>query len=285
MQSLGVIIIGRNEGERLRRCLASIVENVPITVYVDSGSTDGSTVLALQMGANVVALNIKDTFSAAKGRNAGYARLIEIAPDTEYIFFIDGDCELIDEWLQAGKEFLEMHTNYALTCGRLRERYPERTIYNQLCDIEWNGEVGDIDACGGIFMIRAKAFSGIGGMNSSIIAGEEPEMCYRLRHEKWKISRIQQDMAWHDADITSFGQWWKRVVRSGHSYAHGLALHGKESERFCLRDSVRIWFWAFFLPVAIFTFTCIHVFFLLLVLLYPIQLIKISLEIRVKTIN
>lgn len=44
--SLGVVVIGRNEGERLKRCLASLLGNVDQIVYVDSGSTDGSVQLA-----------------------------------------------------------------------------------------------------------------------------------------------------------------------------------------------------------------------------------------------
>ena len=42
MSQLGIVTIGRNEGERLRRCLSSVVGRGMPVVYVDSDSTDGS---------------------------------------------------------------------------------------------------------------------------------------------------------------------------------------------------------------------------------------------------
>ena len=42
----GVVAIGRNEGERLRRCLASVLPQAALVVYIDSGSTDGSPAMA-----------------------------------------------------------------------------------------------------------------------------------------------------------------------------------------------------------------------------------------------
>ena len=54
MNDLGVVAIGRNEGERLRSCLLALgPQSLPI-VYVDSGSTDGSPDLAVSLGVAVV---------------------------------------------------------------------------------------------------------------------------------------------------------------------------------------------------------------------------------------
>ena len=44
--------------------------------------------------------------------------------------------------------------NLAIVCGRLRERFPEQSIYNRLCDMEWDTPVGETKACGGIAMMR-----------------------------------------------------------------------------------------------------------------------------------
>ena len=215
MNSVGIVIIGRNEGERLRRCLTSVHPTQSLVVYVDSGSTDGSTLLATQMGAHVVELDTSQPFTAARGRNTGFQRLIEIVPDIRFVQFVDGDCEIIDGWLDIAHEFLQSNQQYAIVCGRLHERYPEKSIYNRLCDIEWNGPVGDIQASGGIFMVRCEAYLDVGGMNVSIRAGEEPEMCLRLRKNGWLVHRLGFSMAWHDADITTFRQWWSRAVRNG----------------------------------------------------------------------
>jgi glycosyltransferase involved in cell wall biosynthesis len=65
---VGVVVIGRNEGERLRRCLASTLPQATALVYVDSGSTDGSVDMARAMGADVVALDMAQPFTAARAQ-------------------------------------------------------------------------------------------------------------------------------------------------------------------------------------------------------------------------
>ena len=144
MMPAGVVVIGRNEGERLRRCLQSIDRAVAI-VYVDSGSSDGSPALAQSLGAHVVALDMTRPFTAARARNAGLRRLRELAPTTQLVQFVDGDCELVPGWLDAAQAFMQQHADVAAVAGRLRERYPNRSIYNLLCDMEWNVPAG---ACG-----------------------------------------------------------------------------------------------------------------------------------------
>lgn len=96
---MGAVIIGRNEAKRLPVCIASIQDKVGMTIYVDSGSTDGSVTLARDMGCTIVELDHADGFTAARARNAGFARLMEAQPTTGLVQFIDGDCELADGWL------------------------------------------------------------------------------------------------------------------------------------------------------------------------------------------
>ena len=96
---VGVVVIGRNEGERLRRCLESVRGAAQAIVYVDSGSTDGSVALATGLGATVVALDMRRPFTAARARNEGMRRLQAIAPDLVFVQFVDGDCEMVAGWL------------------------------------------------------------------------------------------------------------------------------------------------------------------------------------------
>ena len=183
----GVIVIGRNEGERLRRCLASVVEHTQHVVYVDSGSTDGSPALACALGTTVVDLDMATPFTAARARNAGFRRLLGLAPDIEYVQFVDGDCEMIFGWFAAAVAFLDAHDDVAVVAGRLRELFPNRSIYNLLCDIEWEKPAGEVRACGGIAMMRVVAFNNAGRFRADLIAGEEPELCVRLRATGWRI--------------------------------------------------------------------------------------------------
>jgi len=243
-----VVIIGRNEGERLRRSFESVAAGDGTVVYVDSASTDGSVELARSFGADVVELDMSLPFTAARARNAGFRRALEINPDTQYVQFLDGDCELAGGWLEKASEVLNTRPEVAIVCGRLREQGPDRSIYNRLCDMEWNTATGEVDACGGIFMVRVDAFREAGGFDTTIVAGEEPELCVRLRQKAWKILRIDAEMARHDAAMTHFSQWWRRCVRAGAAYAQGAALHGGKPERHYVRQVRSAILWGGALP-------------------------------------
>ncbi len=270
----GVVVIGRNEGERLKQCLNSAAGS-ECTVYVDSGSTDGSVEWARDRGVEVVQLDMSRGFTAARARNAGFARLRELAPQQEYVQFVDGDCELRQEWPRHATAFLRAHEQVCAVFGRLRERYPDRSIYNRLCDQEWNVPVGEARSCGGDVMIRAAALAAVGGYRDELIAGEEPELCVRLRASGWSIWRIDQEMALHDAAITRFRQWWLRMVRSGHAFAEVSRLYRSAPEPLWRWESRRAWIWGILLPLA--CVVAVAWFGLAgvgLLLIYPLQLLR-----------
>lgn len=247
LDDVGVVAIGRNEGDRLQRCLSSL-DGMRAAVYVDSGSTDHSVELATAAGLDVVVLDSAEPLSAARARNAGFQRLLKRNPQIRYVMFVDGDCELADGWLETGRNALERHPDWGVVFGRLHERSPETSIYNRLCALEWHVPLGETAACGGNAMIRSAAFEQAGGFNDSLAAGEEPELCVRLRQQGWKIHCIDAEMAVHDAGMTRFGEWWRRSVRAGYAFALGAWLHGRSPERHYVRESRSIWFWALILP-------------------------------------
>lgn len=249
LETVGLVAIGRNEGERLRQCLQSVVNQVPTIVYVDSGSTDDSVAFARSLGSTVVELDLSTPFTAARARNTGLAQLLVLNPQLEFVQFVDGDCELAPGWLERAYAELSQNPQWAAVCGRCRERFPERSPYNQLCDIEWNTPVGEAASCGGNAMMRVAALQQVGGFRPDLIAGEEPELCFRLRQQGWQIWRLDAEMVRHDAQMTHFRQWWKRMVRSGHAYAQGAALHGHTPERYNVKPSQRIWFWGAVIPL------------------------------------
>ncbi|HEY9741580.1 MAG TPA: glycosyltransferase [Coleofasciculaceae cyanobacterium] len=249
LKRIGLVAIGRNEGQRLHQCLLSVVGKVAQVVYVDSGSTDGSIELARSLGVEIVEIDLSTPFTAARARNAGFARLLEANIEIEFVQFVDGDCEVVEGWLDYALAQLDAHPDVAVVCGRRRERFPEATIYNLLCDIEWDTPVGETKACGGDSMMRVAAFQQVGGFNPTLIAGEEPELCVRLRQAGWKILRLDAEMTRHDAQMTRFGQWWKRAQRAGHAYAEGAWLHGREPERHWVKESRSIWLWGLIVPL------------------------------------
>jgi GT2 family glycosyltransferase len=246
MSALGIVVIGRNEGERLRRCLRSLAGAGRTLVYVDSGSTDGSVAVARDAGWSVVELDPRLPFSAARARNEGLRRLLEAEPATEWVQFVDGDCEVAAGWIGSALAALRAAPETAVICGRRRERHPEASLYNRFCDLEWDTPVGDALACGGDFLARVRALEQVGGFDATVVAGEEPEICLRLRRAGWKIRRIASEMTLHDAAILRFGQWWRRMVRSGHAYAQATAMH----PGFCLRENASIVWWSAIWPLA-----------------------------------
>lgn len=247
--NIGSIVIGRNEGDRLKQCLHSLSSVRPV-VYVDSGSVDGSVQWARENNVEVVTLRPDLPFTAARARNTGFRRLQEIENDIHYVQFVDGDCTLAPGWIQRASAFLNEHPDVAIVSGRLRERFPDRSVYNWMCDREWVVPAGEVQACGGIAMVRAGVFADAGGFREDLIAGEEPELCVRLRAKGWRVWRIDDEMAAHDAAMTRFAQWWWRSVRTGYGFAQGAALHGGTPARHYLWESRRAWLWGIWLPFA-----------------------------------
>lgn len=274
-QKIGVVAIGRNEGDRLKHCLNSMLTETNLIVYVDSGSTDKSPELARSLGIETVELDLSVPFTAARARNAGFYRLLEMSPDLEFIQFVDGDCELIEGWLEQAIEVCQSETQVGVVCGRRREKFPQASVYNLLCELEWDIPSGEVKASTGDALMRVSAFGEVNGYNPTLIAGEDPELCIRLRRKGWKILRLDADMTCHDAQITRFSQWWRRSLRAGYAYAEGAWMYGHSPEKHWLKESHSIWLWGFWIPVL----SLLGVWFvgglsLLLLIGYPILLAK-----------
>ena len=247
---VGIVAIGRNEGARFEACLASMPAGVPV-VYVDSGSTDGSVDAARVHGATVVDLPAVPGFTAARARNAGWRRLTEAQPDLEYVQFIDGDCALDAGWIAHARAVLDADAGLAVVFGRRRERFPEASLYNAQCDHEWDVQLGEVRSCGGDALMRTAALAEVGGYCDDLIAGEEPDLCLRLRQRGWRIRRIDGEMTLHDANILHFSTWWKRARRAGHAYAEHVWRHRGNADPSWGRQMRSMLFWAIALPLVL----------------------------------
>jgi GT2 family glycosyltransferase len=274
VQTVDAVVIGRNEGARLVACLGSLAGRVRRVVYVDSGSTDGSVAAAQAAGAQVVALDMARPFTAARARNAGLAALAGDAPHA--VQFVDGDCIVDPGWIPAATAFLQENPQVGVVCGRRRERFPEASVFNRLADAEWDTPVGQATACGGDALMRYAAVAGVGGYRDDLIAGEEPELCLRLRLAGWQVWRIGQEMTLHDAAITRLSQWWKRSRRAGHAFAEGAALHGAGPERHWVAETRRALLWGALLPGVALLGAALHPGALALLLAWPAQVLRLA---------
>lgn len=280
---LGVVVIGRNEGERLVRCLKSVtLPGAPI-VYVDSASTDRSVEHARRAGADVVDLDLSTPFTAARARNAGLLRLLERHPELAFVQFVDGDSELRPGWLEAGRGALRADDALGAVCGRLGERHADVNVFSRLFDVEWDAPIGDVPACGGNFMGRVAALREVGGFRAELIAGEEPELCLRLRRRGWRVRRLPVAMGLHDAGTTRFRQWWRRSTRGGYAFAEAAWLHGRGPERYGVAETRRIVLWGLAVPALALGLTPPTAgASLLLLLAYPAQVARVYAATRAR---
>jgi glycosyltransferase involved in cell wall biosynthesis len=246
MSSLSVVIIGRNEGERLVRCIASArairgVGGEIDLIYVDSGSTDGSCERAAELGVRVVRLESARP-SAAQGRNAGW----KIAR-SELVLFLDGDTILNPDFPKLALDAAAQDPKIAAVWGHRREIHPEQSIYNRVLDLDWIFAIGFTDYCGGDVLMRRSVLEEAGGYDPDLIAGEEPELCRRIRAKGYRILHIDAAMTGHDLAMRRFSQYWRRAVRTGHAYAEVSQRYRSTADPLWTRESrhnlVRGGFW------------------------------------------
>jgi cellulose synthase/poly-beta-1,6-N-acetylglucosamine synthase-like glycosyltransferase len=216
--ALSIVVIGRNEGQRLTRCLESVnlirgIQGKLDAIYVDSASNDGSPQAARNLGAQVIVLH-EGKRTAARGRNAGWQRALN-----PYVLFLDGDTIVHPHFPQVALEILEADPGVAAVWGHRRELHPDNSIYNRVLDLDWIYPPGVSDFCGGDVLMRRTALAEVGGYDPDLIAGEEPELCRRLRARGYRILHIDSPMTGHDLNIRSLGQYWRRAIRAGYAYA------------------------------------------------------------------
>ncbi|MEO1300477.1 MAG: glycosyltransferase family 2 protein [Cyanobacteria bacterium J06636_16] len=179
-------------------------------------------------------------------------------PSLEFVQFLDGDAQFMPGWVGSAYAAMQQDPNIAVVCGRRREKYPHQSVYNLLADMEWETPIGEVEECGPESMMRLAGFQAVQGFDESLIAGEEPEICFRLRQQGGKILRIDADTSHHDMNMTSFRQWWRRSRRGGYAFAEEAWIHRQKPGQYRQRQCLRIWLWALAFPtmaVALMPFT------------------------------
>lgn len=234
---VSVVVIGRNEGERLMHCLDAIERcdrsrcRLEV-IYVDSNSSDGSPQRAAARGVQVLQVQPLRP-SAALGRNAGWQ-----AAQGEFVLFLDGDTELQPDFVSQALTTMEQ-SNVAICWGHRRESRPEQSWYVQVLDLDWIYPPGDTEFCGGDALMRRAVLQQVQGFDEQLIAGEEPEMCRRIRAAGHRIVHLDLPMTRHDLAVTTWSAYWRRAFRTGHAYAEVSARFRHSQDPLWLRESRR----------------------------------------------
>jgi cellulose synthase/poly-beta-1,6-N-acetylglucosamine synthase-like glycosyltransferase len=214
---LSVVVIGRNEGERLTRCLQSVQAmtnpgGAVEMIYVDSDSRDDSIQRAEALGAKVISVK-PERPSAALGRNAGWRQA-----HAPFVLFLDGDTVLHPDFVvQSLPEFDQAEV--AVVWGHRREINTQQSVFNRVLDLDWIYPPGLSEFCGGDALMRRSVLEAVEGFDASLIAGEEPELCQRIRALGHTILHVDKPMTGHDLAMTRWSAYWRRAFRAGYAYA------------------------------------------------------------------
>jgi GT2 family glycosyltransferase len=91
--------------------------------------------------------------------------------------------------------------------------------------------------------MRVAIVSEMGGYDPTLIAGEEIDLCLRLRKAGHRVWRLDADMVLHDVAMTRLSQWWRRQVRAGHAYAELAWRQRQYREAYWVRRLASILAW------------------------------------------
>jgi len=235
---IDVVIIGINVSSYIADCIRSVrladypQERITV-VYVDGGSMDDSIGIAKSFD-HVTVVELDDPHpTPGRGRNAGWKALF--AP---FIQFMDADTILHPDWFK--RSIGRIEGKCVAVCGHRRERYPRKNIFHLLTEMEWHYEVGPCRYFGGEVLLKREVLEETGGFDENLVAGEDPELSYRIRQNGWEIQRLDLPMTRHDINMRHFRQYLKRAYRSGYAYAEIGLRFIRNTEKMWLKELIRV---------------------------------------------
>ncbi len=218
LPDIDCVVIGVNTEATLARCLNSIIESdYPADklhlIYVDGGSYDKSIEIAGQFhGVEIISLGDNHP-TPGRGRNNGWNK-----GDSPLVQFLDSDTILEKDWFSQGIQAIDGN-NVGAVQGYRKEISPQKSIFNWLTSLEWNGPPGEAESFGGDVLIRRNILEETGGYDEIMVGGEDPELSQRIKDRGWRILQLDTIMTHHDIAMFSLTQYWKRAFRSGYGFA------------------------------------------------------------------
>jgi glycosyltransferase involved in cell wall biosynthesis len=239
---ISFIIIGRNEDWKLTKCLQSVYKTIKENslsayevIYVDSKSSDDSIERVKRFEETKV-FQLTEDFNAAIARNIGAGESVG-----EVLFFIDGDMELIPEFLPLV---------YSDENGLIQDFVSGNWVnyfYNQKGDFiskenHQNTKQDSIESVtGGLFLIKKKVWEKAGGMNPVFKKSQDIDLGLRLAKNGTFLHRKKEIAAKHHTiAYLNKNRMWKNLFSFNHLYGRSLLhrrhLFNKQSYSRLLRN-------------------------------------------------
>jgi glycosyltransferase involved in cell wall biosynthesis len=222
MQSLSVVVIGKNEEVCVARCLRSVLAAVEQVggaeiVYIDSASTDQTVEVVRSCGIRVLSLKPEWKLSPAAGRFVGFHYT-----SGELVLFVDADTVVERDFLRhALPEFQQPevagvagHLADVDEYGRPLPWIGERSEHTH--DVTW--------LRGGCALYRRSAMDRAGTFNPHLTVEEEAELALRLRHYGGRLLQIPYPIGCHLRGTVATDHIL-RLWRHGRILGTGRTLH------------------------------------------------------------
>lgn len=181
---LSVVVVAKNEEDRIGACLESVFAAaervVPAfeVVLVDSASTDRTVEIAREYPVTVLRIPEEHTVAGGAGRFVG-----ESVVDGEMVLHVDGDMILTETWLPRAVEYLREHEDVVGVEGHLNSSDRET--------------VETVEMIGGVMLFDGSALRSIGGFDPFLLSNEDVDVGYRLSAAGYRLVRLPEVSADH----------------------------------------------------------------------------------------
>lgn len=207
--AVSVVVVTRNEADRIRDCLESVLAAVtPVgvteVIVVDSNSTDETVDIAREFPVTVLRITDSERTGPSAGRHVGFERA-----SGEYVLFVDGDMHLNSGWVQDALDRLARDSALAGVDGHLDDEGAA-------------GTVAPVEYLRGVALYDAAALSAVGGFDPQLSALEDVDLGLRLRHAGYRLERLPAVVSTHPTE-TGIGERMRRW-RRGYYFANGEVL-------------------------------------------------------------
>lgn len=210
---ISIVIIGKNEENNIKRCIESVegsLKNKLVyeIIYIDSDSTDKTVDFAIKYNISVYKLSSTNKLTASKGRYIG-AQLSKY----EYILFLDGDMELLNDWTENAIRVISDREDVAGIIGIRNDRIlSDNIILSSNINKYGTTEMKQAHHFGGAVLFKKNDLLRAGNYSPSLIANEEAELHSRFMKNNKKILEQPMEMINHYIEEEKYGNDFIRIL-------------------------------------------------------------------------